>query len=138
MFVDASVIFGILNQEPGWEELVKRLSSSTGPIYVSALVRFEAMQAVARAGAGSRKPDAEALLKARDLVDRFLVEIGAENVVISEDIGSRAIDASARYGKAVGHRAHLNFGDCFAYACAKSLDVPLLYKGNEFPLTDLA
>lgn len=137
MFVDASVIVGILNQEPGWEELVKRLSSSTGPIYISALVRFEATQAVARAAAGTRKPDAEGLLKARDLVDRFIVETGAESVVISEDIGSLAIDASARFGKAVGHRADLNFGDCFAYACAKSLDVTLLYKGNDFALTDL-
>jgi ribonuclease VapC len=137
MFVDASVIVGILNLEPGWEELVKRLSSSTGRIYVSALVRFEATQGVARAAAGSRKPDAEGLLKARDLVDRFIVETSAENVVISEDIGSQAIDASARYGKAVGHRAYLNFGDCFAYACAKSLDVPLLYKGNDFAQTDL-
>lgn len=137
MFVDASVIVGILNWEPGWEELVERLSSFAGPVCVSALVRFEATQAVARAAAGSHRPDAEALLRARDLIDRFIVEIGAENVVISEDIGSQAIDASARYGKAVGHRANLNFGDCFAYACAKSLNVPLLYKGNDFPFTDL-
>jgi ribonuclease VapC len=28
-------------------------------------------------------------------------------------------------------------GDCFAYACAKALDVPLLYQGNDFLLTDL-
>jgi ribonuclease VapC len=137
MFVDASVIVGVLNWEPGWEGLVERLSGSAGPLYVSELVRFEATQAVARAAAGSRKPDAEGLLKARDLVDRFIFETGAENVAISEDIGSLAIGASARYGKAVGHRANLNFGDCFAYACAKSLDVPLLYKGNDFPLTDL-
>ena len=40
-------------------------------------------------------------------------------------------------GKAVGHQADLNLGDCFAYACAKKLDVPLLYKGNDFLLTDL-
>ncbi|CAN7630842.1 type II toxin-antitoxin system VapC family toxin [Mesorhizobium sp. LjRoot246] len=137
MFVDASVIVAILNREPGWEELVKRLSGFAGQSYVSPLVRFEATQALARAAAGSRKPTAEALLKARDLVDQFIVEIGGENVVIGEDIGFHAINASARYGKAVGHQADLNFGDCFAYACAKSLDVPLLYKGNDFLLTDL-
>lgn len=137
MFVDASVIVAILNQELGWEELVKQLSRVAGPLYISALVRFEAAQAVARAGAGSRKPTAEALFNARDLVDRFLVEIDAENVTIDDDIGSRAIDASARYGKAVGHQADLNLGDCFAYACAKRRDLPLLYKGNDFALTDL-
>jgi ribonuclease VapC len=136
MFVDASVIVAILNQEPGWEELSKRLSEPID-FYVSAMVRFEATQALARAGAGSRKPTAEALLKARDLVDQLIVEIGGENVSIGEEIGSRAIDASARYGKAVGHQADLNFGDCFAYACAKTLAIPLLYKGNDFMLTDL-
>ncbi|TPJ54275.1 type II toxin-antitoxin system VapC family toxin [Mesorhizobium sp. B2-7-1] len=136
MFVDASAIVAILNQEPGWEELSKQLS---GPVdfYVSAMVRFEATQALARAGAGPRKPTAEALLKARDLVYQFIVEIGGENVPIGEEIGSRAIDASAHYGKAVGHQADLNLGDCFAYACAKALGIPLLYKGNDFLLTDL-
>ncbi|MGO4840132.1 PIN domain-containing protein, partial [Rhizobiaceae sp. 2RAB30] len=59
-------------------------------------------------------------------------------VAISGEIGRRALDASATYGKAVGHVADLNFGDCFAYACAKSLDVALLYKGNDFARTDLA
>ena len=102
------------------------------------MVRFEATQALARAGAGSRKPTAEALLKARDLVDQLIVEIGGENVPIGDEIGSRAIDASAQYGKAVGHQADLNLGDCFAYACAKSKNVPLLYKGNDFSETDLA
>jgi ribonuclease VapC len=29
-------------------------------------------------------------------------------------------------------------GDCFSYACAKAYRVPLLYKGNDFPQTDLA
>jgi ribonuclease VapC len=31
----------------------------------------------------------------------------------------------------------LSFGDCFAYACARHERVPLLYKGNDFPLTDI-
>ncbi|MBB6408083.1 type II toxin-antitoxin system VapC family toxin [Mesorhizobium sangaii] len=137
MFVDASVIVAILNREPGWEELIKRLSGFSGPFYVSPLVRFEATQALARAASGSRKPTAEALLKARDLVDQFTLEIGGENVVIGEEIGFHAINASASYGKAIGHQADLNFGDCFAYACAKTLNVPLLYKGNDFLLTDL-
>jgi ribonuclease VapC len=28
-------------------------------------------------------------------------------------------------------------GDCFAYACARQLDMPLLFKGDDFPLTDI-
>lgn len=51
----------------------------------------------------------------------------------------RAVDALAaylQYGKGV-HRAGLNMGDCFAYALAKQFDAPLLYKGDDFPLTDI-
>jgi ribonuclease VapC len=36
------------------------------------------------------------------------------------------------------HPAALKFGDCFAYACAKQLGIPLLYKGDDFPQTDIA
>ncbi len=36
------------------------------------------------------------------------------------------------------HPAALNFGDCFAYACARHAGISLLYKGEDFPLTDIA
>ena len=64
--------------------------------------------------------------------------LGASEVPISPQIGELAIDAAMSYGKAVGHAADLNFGDCFAYACAKAVGTGLLYKGNDFALTDLA
>jgi ribonuclease VapC len=35
------------------------------------------------------------------------------------------------------HKAGLNFGDCFAYALAKDLDEPLLFKGKDFSHTDV-
>lgn len=35
------------------------------------------------------------------------------------------------------HRAGLNFGDCFAYALAKEMDEPLLFKGDDFLHTDV-
>ncbi|MER9656025.1 type II toxin-antitoxin system VapC family toxin [Mesorhizobium sp. M0152] len=144
MFVDASVIVAILAREPGWEELFKQIAGAAGPLYISAFVRLEATLGLGRIGLGrmsagdQRKPTPGMLVAARDLVDAFIVEIDARNVSIDGDIGGRAIDASIRYGKAVGHPADLNLGDCFAYACAKALDVPLLYKGNDFLQTDLA
>ncbi|MFD2057782.1 type II toxin-antitoxin system VapC family toxin [Mesorhizobium calcicola] len=138
MFVDASVIVAILAKEQGWEELLKQIDGAGG-LHVSALVRLEATLALGRVNADAgRKPTPEMLAAARDLVDAFIVEVDARNVSIDEDIGGRAIDASIRYGKAVGHPADLNLGDCFAYACAKALDVPLLYMGNDFLRTDLA
>ena len=36
------------------------------------------------------------------------------------------------------HRAALNFGDCFSYGLARSLEAPLLFKGDNFTATDLA
>ena len=35
------------------------------------------------------------------------------------------------------HKAGLNFGDCFAYALAKDVDEPLLFKGDDFRHTDV-
>lgn len=42
-----------------------------------------------------------------------------------------------QFGKGTSHPAQLNFGDCFSYALAKRLDVPLLYKGGDFARTDI-
>ena len=47
-----------------------------------------------------------------------------------------AVDAYRRYGKGK-HPAALNLGDCCSYALAKALDLPLLYKGNDFSKTDI-
>lgn len=35
------------------------------------------------------------------------------------------------------HPAGLNFGDCFAYALSKQSGEPLLFKGEDFPRTDI-
>lgn len=48
-----------------------------------------------------------------------------------------ARQAAVRYGKG-RHKANLNFGDCFAYALAKTEDLPLLCTGKDFAATDLA
>ena len=142
MFVDASVIVAILNEEPGSEELEKRLAATSRPLYISPLVRFEAVQGLARAAAEAikknTKPTPDMLAQARDTVDAFVIEIAGKEIIISSEIGNRAIEASMKYGKAVGHSADLNFGDCFAYACAKANRLSLLYKGNDFSQTDLA
>ena len=138
MFIDASVIVAILGREPGHEELEKRLADIDGPFFVSPLVKFEASVALARQKATHIKPSPELLRQAQRAVDAFVEDIAAEEVTISPEVGRFALDASATYGKAVGHVADLNFGDCFAYACAKALKVSLLYRGNDFAHTDLA
>ena len=52
--------------------------------------------------------------------------------------GDLAISAAMTYSRAVGHKAGLNFGDCFSYALAKVAGRPLLCKGSDFSRTDLA
>jgi ribonuclease VapC len=42
-----------------------------------------------------------------------------------------------RYGKGINPRARLNLADCAAYALAKTMNAPLLFKGNDFTETDL-
>ena len=48
-----------------------------------------------------------------------------------------AFAAYRRYGKGSGHKAQLNLGDCASYALATSLDLPLLFKGDDFTHTDV-
>ena len=138
MFVDASAVVAIIAEEEGYETFQARLEKYRGPVYISALTRFEAIQAIARKSSGRFKPNSSQLSDAGKIVDRMVSGLNAQHVDISEEIGILAVRASATYGKAVGHPADLNMGDCFAYACAKSLNVPLLYKGEDFAQTDLA
>jgi ribonuclease VapC len=48
-----------------------------------------------------------------------------------------ARDAYRDFGKGSGHKAGLNFGDCFAYALAKATGEALLFKGDDFGHTDI-
>jgi ribonuclease VapC len=139
MFLDASAIVAVLSAEAGWEEFALRLNANESGLYISPLVRFETIQALARKHSGpSAKPSAEIIDGASRILDALIGRLQIEEVPVSAQIGALAVEASGRYGKIVGHPAALNFGDCFAYACAKALGVPLLYKGNDFALTDLA
>jgi len=63
--------------------------------------------------------------------DRF------EIAEITRAIADHAVSAALRFGKGSGHRAQLNFGDCFSYAVAKHRGLPLLFVGNDFTHTDI-
>jgi len=137
MFIDASAIVAILGRAPGHEELEKRLAEAAGPLLVSPLAKFEAILGLARQKAATAKPSPELVRMARQAVELFVEDLAAEEVAISAEIGRAAVEAAATYGKTIGHKADLNFGDCFAYACARVARVPLLYKGNDFSHTDI-
>ena len=62
---------------------------------------------------------------------------GITMVGIGPDQHLSAIRAYELYGRGSGHPAQLNMSDCVAYASAKRPGVEILYKGNDFALTDM-
>jgi len=128
MFVDASAWSAIALNEPERAKFREVLIDAE-VVLTSAVANWETVRVIVRetehtvAEANTRLSNLQAGFGAR------LVEIGATE-------GAIALDAHARFGKGV-HPAKLNMGDCFAYACAKTNGVPLLYKGDDFALTDI-
>lgn len=123
--VDSSALIAILLEEP--EELACSVAIiGADGAKISAPNFFEAsMVAEAKRGESG----------CRDL-DRIATALGLDVVAFDSSHMEAARIAFRRYGKG-RHRAALNFGDCCAYALAKTLDVPLLFKGNDFALTDV-
>lgn len=80
---------------------------------------------------GGRYGDA-GLAEARALIERMDLAV----INFDEEMTLLAADAFMRFGKGQ-HPAKLNFGDCMAYAVAKAMDAPLLYKGEDFAKTDI-
>ena len=72
----------------------------------------------------------------RDLLEGWLTRLDAEIEPVTAAQAWLAHEAFRRFGKGI-HPARLNYGDCFAYGLARELDMPLLFKGNDFPLTDI-
>jgi len=139
MVIDASAIVALLSREPEAEELKDCLDAARNRL-VSPLAVNEAAVSFARSRLGpnpKRKSTPDEIRAAFALVSEFIEINGVKEIPITPDMAALAIEAAAVFGKAVGHPADLNFGDCFAYACAKAHRAPLLFKGDDFPLTDI-
>jgi ribonuclease VapC len=68
---------------------------------------------------------------------RFLREENDFEIIPFDEAQAReALSAFGRYGKGIDPNARLNLADCAAYALAKSMNTPLLFKGNDFAATD--
>jgi len=128
MFIDASALTAILISEEDGPELLARIQNGRTRI-TSALAVWETTVAI------SRKME-YSVQRAADQVEEFLTLLGIDVVAVEPAARKFAIEAYDRFGKS-RHKAALNFGDCFAYACARHAGVPLLYKGDDFPQTDI-
>ena len=126
MIVDASAIVAIALREGTARMLLEALAVAP-TVRVSAANLLESWMVIDRRNI----PESTAL------VDRILTRFGIAVEPVTAAQVEIARDAWRRFGRGSGHRAQLNFGDCFAYALAKNLDEPLLFVGNDFAATDV-
>jgi ribonuclease VapC len=126
MIVDTSAIIAILRDEPEAMKFAKTIGEARNR-RVSAVNLVEAGVVID----GSRDPIASRRL------DEFIHEAGMKIEAVTENHARLAREAYRDFGKGSGHRAGLNFGDCFAYALAKAAGEPLLFKGEDFKHTDV-
>lgn len=125
MIFDASAIIAMLRAEPE----AKYLSAA---MYSAASRRVSAVNYVEAAVVIESGKDPVASRRFDDFFRFSHVTIAA----VTERQAQLAREAYRDFGKG-RHKAGLNLGDCFAYALAKDLDEPLLFKGSDFKHTDI-
>jgi ribonuclease VapC len=126
MIIDTSALVAILRDEPEAESCARAIQSAAER-RISAVNFVEAAVVID----GSRDPIASHRFD--DLLRLARVRIEP----VSEIQARLARDAYRDFGRGSGHLAKLNFGDCFAYALAKTTGESLLFIGADFGRTDI-
>jgi ribonuclease VapC len=130
MIVDASAVLAILLDEPEAERFAEAIADADAP-RIAAPNWFEVamrLETAARDEPGAAERASGKLAAYTDVLLRV--------VPFTQAHAELARDAFRRFGKG-RHKAGLNFGDCIAYAVARSEQMPLLHKGNDFVFTDI-
>ena len=125
--IDASVLVAIFTSEADSLQLIERIVAYNKRLLSAATWLEAAMVCESVSQRGGSEADF------KELIESLNVEV----ISFTPEQARLAFDAFKRFGKGRGTKASLNFGDCFAYALAKELQAPLLYKGNDFAHTDL-
>lgn len=120
--VDTSVLMAIVLREVGWEACSEAIAKADEALLSAGTMA----EAAVVAGQRGFAPELLELIDAAGIV---VVPVTAADAI-------RVGEAYSRWGKGV-HRAHLNLGDCFAYALANSRGCPLLFVGDDFTRTDI-
>jgi|RhiMetdeSRZDD1v2_1073273.scaffolds.fasta_scaffold262240_3 ribonuclease VapC len=126
MVVETSAVLAILLEEPEAAEFAQLIEDDPMPLISAASVFEAGIVLLSRYG-----PDA------RGDLQEFLAQGGLQVEPVTAEQADLALEAYQRFGKG-RHPAGLNFGDCFAYALCKATGQPLLFKGQDFSLTDIA
>ena len=125
MVIDTSALLAVLQDEPERRRFNESIELADSRLMSAATFVEVSIVTESRFGA-------EGL---RDL-DRFVERADIELVPVDVAQARVAREAFSRFGKG-RHAAGLNFGDCFAYALARVLGEPLLFKGEDFSRTDV-
>lgn len=124
--IDTSALVSMIGEESDADALRRRASLANGVLLSTGTGVEVAVVVGSRWGeAGARR------------LETLLAELSIEFRPVEEMHMRIAIDAYGRFGRGSGHPAKLNYGDCFSYALARSLDAPLLFKGDDFTHTDI-
>lgn len=126
MIIDSSALVAILRTEPETNRFLRAIYAAASRS-ISAANYLEVGIVID----GVRDPT----LSRR--VDELLTAMHIRIEPVTEAQARIAREAYRDFGRGSGHAANLNFGDCLAYALAKDLDEPLLFKGNDFTHTDV-
>ena len=126
MVIDTSAVVAILFGEPEAESFAEAIAQDPVRLMSAASV----LEAAIVVESELRDPGAREL-------DLLLYKAGITIVPFSPEHLAAARHAFGVFGKG-RHAAALNFGDCFSYALSKSTGEPLLFKGADFPHTDVA
>jgi ribonuclease VapC len=122
MIVDTSALIAILRREPEASAFIDRLLAAPD-VRISVGTLLEARLVAERDGGAEE-------------LDELIETVGIDIVPVDARQGDLAVEGFRRFGKG-RHAAALNFGDLFAYALARALDTPLLFKGGDFGHTDI-
>jgi ribonuclease VapC len=125
MVVDTSALLAVLFGEDEAEQLAVAMAGAPR-LLLSACSRLETTLVAEGQRFGASAEAVDALIAALDME---VVAFGPEHL-------EWALRGWRRYGKG-RHPAGLNLGDCFSYALAMASGEPLLFKGDDFALTDV-
>ncbi len=125
MVVDTSALVAVMEGEPEAEAFVEALRRARVRLISAGTLLEVGIVVLARRGAAG-------LATLDALVNLLPIEV----VPVTAYHVHLAREGFARYGRG-RHPARLNYGDCFAYALVKATGYPLLFKGQDFTLTDV-
>jgi ribonuclease VapC len=126
IIVDSSALLAVLFKEPEKQAFQNAIAAADRCVMSAVNVHETAMVLRARHG----RPAVERLWQ-------LLADNEIEIFPFDEVQVRTAAEAFDRYGKGIHAKARLNLSDCAAYALSKTLNAPLLFKGDDFAETDV-